>query len=71
MNRIHTICAVVALHVLGFAVGAAEQPGVDDLIKILDDPAAKIEAKRDACAQLCRMETAAKAATRATRANLV
>ena len=50
------LCATSALR-------AADAPTVADLIKVLEDPAAKVQEKRDACAKLCRMETAAKEAT--------
>ncbi len=53
---------IIALFIVP-CLRAAEPPSVADLIKVLEDPTAKVEARREACAKLCRMETAAKEAT--------
>jgi HEAT repeat protein len=55
-------CVGVALLLIP-CLYAADPPGVADLIKVLEDPTAKVQDKREACSKLCRMETAAKDAT--------
>jgi HEAT repeat protein len=62
MHRIAIIISCIGVFAGAAGVHAADEPGVPALMKILEDPAAKVDAKRDACARLARLGPAARPA---------
>jgi len=60
LQIIGTLCCSICL--VSQAAGA-DPSAVERLTVVLEDPAARVESKRDACAKLCQMEIAAQEAT--------